>query len=38
MEASESAAVPDSGIDHIDPESLKRLEDEEMSQEKIVID
>ena len=23
MEASESAAVPDSGKDHIDPESLK---------------
>ena len=29
MEASESAAVPDPGKDDIDPESLKRWEDEE---------
>ena len=29
MEASESAAVPESGKDHVDPESLQRWEESE---------
>ena len=30
MEASESAAVPESGKDNVDPESLQRWEDQEI--------